>query len=67
MATKEKVVLDYEITDINPPNFVLSPLFHRLKERFGADGLKHLVTDEESAIFEAAKSVFPHIKIILPC
>ena len=63
VATKEKVVLDFEITDINPPSFALNPLFNRIKRRFGAGSVKHLVSDEDSAIMEAVVTVFPDVKL----
>ena len=58
VATEEKVILDFQIANRQPSFFELIPLFSRLKVRFG-ENVKTIVSDEEWAIIDAAKSVFP--------
>ncbi|MFO8109638.1 MAG: transposase, partial [Thermoplasmata archaeon] len=40
IATADKVILDFKITDIRPPYFALIPLFSRVKKRLGVDNIK---------------------------
>ena len=58
VATEEKVILDFQIANQQPPHIELIPLFSRLKIRFG-ENVKTIVSDEEWAIINAAKYVFP--------
>ena len=58
VATEEKVILDFQIANRLPSFFELIPLFSRLKVRFGED-VRTIVSDEERAIINAAKHVFP--------
>lgn len=58
VATEEKVILDFQIANQQPSQIELIPLFSRLKVRFGED-VETIVSDEEWAIINAAKHVFP--------
>ncbi|MFO8108901.1 MAG: transposase, partial [Thermoplasmata archaeon] len=62
IATADKVILDFKITDIRPPYFALIPLFSRVKKRLGVDNIKKIVSDEDSAIINAVSNVLPDIQ-----
>jgi hypothetical protein len=59
IATKEKVILDFEITDRLPTIEALLPLFIRTKNRFPKGKIQKIVSDEDKAIIGAVKSIFP--------
>jgi hypothetical protein len=59
IATNDKVILDFEITDIQPSYISIIPLFSRVKIRLGEDNIKKVVSDEDSAIIGAVNSVLP--------
>ena len=59
IATKEKVILDFEVTDRIPTIKVLIPLLMRIKNRFPEGKIQKIVSDEDKAIIGAVKSVFP--------
>jgi hypothetical protein len=59
IATNDKVILDFEITDIQPSYISLIPLFSRVKTRLGEKNIKKVVSDEDSAIIGAVNSVLP--------
>jgi len=59
VATKEKVILDFEITDSLPDAKALIPLMERIKNRFPKGKIKRIVSDEDNAIIEAVKTIFP--------
>ena len=61
IATKEKVILDFEITDRLPKVEALIPLFLRIKNRFPEGKIQKIVSDEDKAIIGAVKSVFPEV------
>jgi len=61
IATKEKVILDFEITDRLPTIEALIPLLMRIKNRFPEDKIQKIVSDEDKAIIGAVKSVFPEV------
>jgi len=61
IATKEKVVLDFEVTDRLPTIEALIPLFRRIKNRFHEGKIQKIVSDEDKAIIGAVKSVFPEV------
>ena len=61
IATKEKVILDFEVTDRLPPIEALIPLFMRIKNRFPEGKIQKIVSDEDKAIIGAVKSVFPEV------
>ena len=61
VATKEKVILDFEITDSLPDTKALIPLMERIKNRFTEGKIKRIVSDEDNAIIEAVKTVFPEV------
>lgn len=58
-ATPEKVILDFQITNYQPSFMELIPLFSRLEKRFGKQNIKTIVSDEDWAIINAAKAIFP--------
>lgn len=60
IATDDKVILDFEITDINPSYISLIPLFSRVKRRFGEENIKKVVSDKESAIIDVVNCVLPN-------
>jgi transposase-like protein len=59
IATKEKVILDFEVTDRLPTIEALIPLLMRIKNRFPEGKLQKIVSDEDKAIVGAVKIVFP--------
>jgi len=59
VATKDKVVLDFEITNNIPSHVELIPLLKRIKERIPEAQIKKIVSDEDKAIIGAVKVVFP--------
>jgi hypothetical protein len=61
IATKEKVILDFEVTDRLPTIEALIPLLVRIKNRFPEDKIQKIVSDEDKAIIGAVKSVFPEV------
>jgi len=61
VATKEKVILDFEVTNRLPTIEALIPLFIRIKNRFPEGKIKRIVSDEDNAIIEAVKTVFPEV------
>jgi hypothetical protein len=61
IATKEKVILDFEITNRLPTIEALIPLLIRIKNRFPECKIQKIVSDEDKAIIGAVKSVFPEV------
>ena len=61
VATKEKVILDFEITKYSPKYEDLVPLITRIKNRFPESTIQKIVSDEDKAITKAIKAVFPKI------
>jgi len=61
IATKEKVILDFEVTDRLPTIEALIPLFLRIKNRFPEGKIQKIVSDEDKAIIGAVKSIFPEV------
>ena len=61
IATKEKVILDFEITDRLPTIEALIPLLIRIKNRFPKGKIQKIVSDEDKAIIGAVKSAFPEV------
>ena len=59
IATVDKVILDFKITDVKPPYFALIPLFLRVKERLGVDNIEKVVSDKDSAIINTVSQVLP--------
>lgn len=60
IATDDKVILDFVITDIQPSFLSLIPLFSRVKIRLGEENIKRVVSDEDSAIIDAVNCVLPN-------
>ena len=60
VATEEKVILDFEITDRQPSYVQLIPLLSRIKERLGEEEIKKVVSDEDFAIIDSVKAVLPN-------
>ncbi|WP_232308721.1 hypothetical protein [Methanosarcina lacustris] len=61
VATEEKVILDFEVTDRLPTIEALMPLFIRIKNRFPEGKIQKIVSDEDKAIIGAVKRVFPEV------
>ena len=61
IATKEKVILDFEITNRLPTIEALMPLFLRIKNRFPQGKIQKIVSDEDKAIIGAVRNVFPEV------
>jgi hypothetical protein len=61
IATKEKVILDFEVTDRLPTIDALIPFLIRIKNRFAEGKIQKIVSDEDKAIIGAVKSVFPDV------
>jgi hypothetical protein len=61
IATEDKVVLDFQITNYSPIYLELIPLLKRVKNRIPEEDLLKIVSDEEYAISMAVKSVFPNV------
>jgi hypothetical protein len=60
IATSDKVILDFVITDVQPSFISLIPLFSRVKNRLGEENIKRVVSDEEWAIIDAVTHVLPN-------
>ncbi len=61
VATKEKVILDFEVTSRLPTIEALTPLLMRIKNRFPEGKIQKIVSDEDKAIIGAVISVFPEV------
>lgn len=61
VATEEKVVLDFQITNIMPSYLELVPLMNRIKNRIPEEQLLKIVSDEDNAIIDAVKRIFPNV------
>ena len=61
VATEEKVILDFEITNIMPSYLELVPLMNRIKNRIPEEQLLKIVSDEDNAIIDAVKRIFPNV------
>lgn len=61
VATYDKVVLDFEITNRMPSHLELIPLMNRIKNRIPEAQLKRMVSDEDNAIIGAVKEIFPEV------
>jgi hypothetical protein len=60
LATEDKVILDFVITDIRPSYISLIPLFKNVKDRLGEANIKRVVSDEDRAIIDAVSHVLPN-------
>jgi hypothetical protein len=67
IATKEKVILDLEVTDRLPTIEALIPLLMRIKNRFPEGKIQKIVSDEDKAIIGTVKSVFPEVVHFFVC
>ncbi len=61
VATEEKVVLDFQITHIMPSYLELVPLMNRIKNRIPGEQLLKIVSDEDNAIIDGVKRMFPNV------
>jgi len=61
VATEDKVVLDFQITNIMPSYLELIPLMKRIKNRIPEEQLLKIVSDEDNAIIEAVRRIFPNL------
>lgn len=60
IATEDKVILDFVITEPKPPSFWLEPILKRMKKRLGEENIKKVVSDEDPAIINAVNRVLPN-------
>ncbi len=60
IATEDKVVLDFEITNYMPSYLELIPLFIRVKDRLSEEKIKKVVSDEDYAIIDVVRFVLPN-------
>ena len=60
VATEDKVMVDFEITNREPSYVQLIPLLSRIKKRLGEDEIKKVVSDEDWAIINSVKAVLPN-------
>ena len=61
VATEDKVVLDFQITNHSPSYLELVPLLKRIRDRIPEKDLLKIVSDEDTAIIGAVKSIFPNV------
>lgn len=61
VATEDKVVLDFQITNHSPSYLELVPLLKRIRDRILEKDLLKIVSDEDTAIIGAVKLVFPDV------
>lgn len=61
VSTEDKVVLDFEITNMNPSYLELVPLFNRIKNRLPEGQIQKIVSDEDNAIIEAVHRILPNV------
>jgi len=61
VATEDKVVLDFQITNIMPSYLELVPLLNRIKSRLPEGEISKMVSDEDSAIIGAVAHVLPNV------
>lgn len=60
VSTEDKVILDFEITNINPSYLELVPLFNRIKNRFSEGQIQKIVSDEDNAIIDVVRLILPN-------
>jgi hypothetical protein len=61
VATEDKVVLDFQITNNMPSYLELVPLLNRIKSRIPEGEISKIVSDEDNAIIGAVTHVFPNV------
>lgn len=61
VATEDKVVLDFQITNIQPSYLELVPLLNRIKLRIPEGEFLKIVSDEDRAIIGAVTHVLPNV------
>ncbi len=61
VATEDKVVLDFAITHVKPSYLELVPLLNRIKNRIPSEQILKVVSDEDNAIIDAVKKIFPNV------
>ena len=59
VATEDKVILDFQITNIMPSYIELIPLINRIKNRLSEETIRKVVSDEDRAIIGAVSCVLP--------
>jgi len=59
VATEDKVILDFQITNNMPSYLELVPLLNRIKTRIPEGEISKIVSDEDSAIIGAVAHVLP--------
>jgi hypothetical protein len=61
VATEDKVILDFQITNRMPSFIELVPLMNRIKNRLPEEDILKIVSDEDNAIIGAVPHVFPKV------
>lgn len=61
VATEEKVVIDFQITNKMPSYLELVPLLKRIKNRIPKEQILKIVSDEDNAIIDGVKQIFPDV------
>ena len=60
VATEDKVVVDFEITDREPSYVQLIPLLSKIKKRLREEEIKKVVSAKGWAIIGSVKAVLPN-------
>ena len=58
-STQDKVILNFELTDLEPSFIQLIPLLSRIKERLGEGEIKKVVSAKDWVIIGSVKAVLP--------
>lgn len=61
VATEDKVILDFQITNRMPSFIELVPLMNRIKNRLPERDILKIVSDEDDAIIGSVEMIFPNI------
>lgn len=61
VATEDKVILDFQITNRMPSFIELVPLMNRIKNRLPEEDILKIVSDEDDAIIGSVEKIFPNV------
>ena len=61
VATEDKVILDFQITNRMPSFIELVPLMNRIKNRLPEEDILKIVSDEDDAIIGSVEMIFPKV------
>ena len=65
VATEDKVILDFQITNRMPSFIELVPLMNRIKNRLPEGDILKIVSDEDDAIIESVEMIFPNVILFI--